>query len=129
MPTQPEPSQSAVSVLDEALADLHLIRACLDELREPGAALVPRRPSSGVRRGAWTMWSPLSADCASSPPTWRRAHEEGRSEQPERPSGFCTPTTPSHPKCVRPSARGQSQRRLTQSDRVRHPVTGRAARS
>jgi hypothetical protein len=41
MPTQPESSQSAASVLDEALADLHLVRACLDELREPSAALVP----------------------------------------------------------------------------------------
>jgi hypothetical protein len=39
MPTQPEPSQSAVSVLDEALADLDLVRDCLDELRQPGAAI------------------------------------------------------------------------------------------
>jgi hypothetical protein len=41
MPTQPVPFQSVVSVVDEALADLHMVRACLDELREPGAALVP----------------------------------------------------------------------------------------
>jgi hypothetical protein len=39
MPTQPEPSQSAVSLLDEALADTVLVRACVEGLRQPDAAI------------------------------------------------------------------------------------------
>jgi hypothetical protein len=41
MPTQPEPSQSAVDLLDHALGRVDMVRACLDELRRPDAALVP----------------------------------------------------------------------------------------
>jgi hypothetical protein len=41
MPTEPESSDSTVSVLDNILADLDLVRACLGELRRPDAALVP----------------------------------------------------------------------------------------
>jgi hypothetical protein len=41
MSAQPEATRSAVSLLDEALADLRLVRTCLDELREPDAALFP----------------------------------------------------------------------------------------
>jgi hypothetical protein len=40
MPTQPEPSQSAVDLLDHALGRVDMVRACLDELRRPDAALV-----------------------------------------------------------------------------------------
>jgi hypothetical protein len=47
MPTRPNGPASAVSLLDEAFADLHLVRACLDELREADAALVSRQTLVG----------------------------------------------------------------------------------
>jgi hypothetical protein len=48
MPTQTEASQSAVSVLDEALADLDLVRDCPDQLRQPGAAIAA--PQTHIER-------------------------------------------------------------------------------
>jgi hypothetical protein len=40
MRTQPEPSQSAVELLDHALGRVDMVRGCLEELRRPDAALV-----------------------------------------------------------------------------------------
>jgi hypothetical protein len=40
MPTQPEPAQSAIDMLDLALGSADMVRRCLDELSEPDRALV-----------------------------------------------------------------------------------------